>query len=548
MFRRKRSLKIDGIDEAIRTSRERLRHTDWEIRDEAKEKLIRLAEEGGDFAKSRVAQEFAACFDDADAGVRESAEWGLRECGEAAHATLLASLDNQNPLIRKHAASACGRCALDEVLMHALRRALDDHDADVRDRAAWSLGQLRAGDLETISKLSAMIQSAVASDRSASLHALANIAKELGEGILKPFADVVIRATDDENNRVRWAALYAIQGLKPEVQVYLPIAIRRANDADGWVAKMAISALSNLADKTDVSGAVPVLCDVLDRCNLEDRDEAAMEACELLAKLGPAAKDGVKSVGRVLHSATPQLACTAATALWTIDRRVNESLPVLSKWLKGDLPECACNAISAIGPAAAALKMEIIATAQSDDYDVAWAATDALGDIASYDPQVLEALVNQLGHPSSIVRSSAVRGLANFGAAAVPALVASLDIIEDTRAEWSIDALSRIGPEAIEAIERLKELMSHDGPYIRYWSSIALGKIARSKDVVPWLSEILVNEPALRGEAAQALQSIGPDAHGAIPALKTALEDHDNNVREAVRSALEEIGRRARAR
>lgn len=84
--------------------------------------------------------------------------------------------------------------------------------------------------------------------------------------------------------------------------------------------------------------------------------------------------------------------------------------------------------------------------------------------------------------------------------------------------EWSVtetvvDALARIGPDAIE----------------------------------PLVTTLASDDPEVRARAAQALARMGPTAEPAVPALIQALSDEDPRVRQAAARALGQIGPAARS-
>lgn len=64
-----------------------------------------------------------------------------------------------------------------------------------------------------------------------------------------------------------------------------------------------------------------------------------------------------------------------------------------------------------------------------------------------------------------------------------------------------------------------------------------------SPAVQPLIGSLNDASPSVRQWAAEALGKIGPDAGDAVPALKVALSDDNENVRKAARSALDLIAR-----
>src|SRR5262249_42329085 len=213
-----------------------------------------------------------------------------------------------------------------------------------------------------------------------------------------------------------------------------------------------------------------------------------------------------------------------------------------------NLGQSVCDAICEIGPAAAPLIDKVIGALDSGDWDLQWAAADALGAVASNRADVVAALTTALGHPSPIVRSAAARAFAAIGPATVPALIAILEAPDDDdRREWAADALGQMGAQAHAAIEPLKTRWRSADRALAAWCAIALAKIAGDAATVPMLIGLLArsDRPDLQQQAALALTKIGPPAASATQALKAALRDlhaDDEHGRAAVEGALAAIG------
>jgi hypothetical protein len=110
-----------------------------------------------------------------------------------------------------------------------------------------------------------------------------------------------------------------------------------------------------------------------------------------------------------------------ASALWRSEGRAESILPALQR-IFHDNAEGVCDLICELGPAASPLLPDVIRALAEEDWDLQWAAADALRAIASTDQAVLSPLLDALAHPSPIVRSASARALAAAAVAALGAL------------------------------------------------------------------------------------------------------------------------------
>ncbi|MCZ6572065.1 MAG: HEAT repeat domain-containing protein [Planctomycetota bacterium] len=156
-------------------------------------------------------------------------------------------------------------------------------------------------------------------------------------------------------------------------------------------------------------------------------------------------------------------------------------------------------------------------------------------------PAALQALMGAAGDPVSSVRSGAVSSIGSLGEAAAPAAPMLVSMLERRHNVGTVRrALVQIGGAAVPALlEGAKN-----------------GKPDTYRDVfqslrflaVPALIESLDDKsPKLRGTAAWALGTLGPDAQRAVPALTKALSDHRRFVDSTAAWALGEIGPGARS-
>ena len=219
-------------------------------------------------------------------------------------------------------------------------------------------------------------------------------------------------------------------------------------------------------------------------------------------------------------------------------------LPTLDRQLDGN-GENVCDIVCLMGPEARPLLSKLLdALAHPDYWDLQWAAADAIGHVASADPETLQALKEALGHESAIVRSAAARALGRIGAPAVPLLIDMLG--GDTGAKTQSGLPRRLGIcdrspyQPRQFCVRSWSVRTVDCP----WAAIALGKIASEADAVPVLIEILednVLTDAWRA-ACKALAAIGAPATASrehLTALKTCPIEEIQRATEMALAAID---------
>jgi HEAT repeat protein len=530
------------IAERLRFLIAQIEADDIEARRSAVREIADISWQAGELVKPAVSL-LVKCLSDPDEQIGESAVWALRNCAPESIEALIDCLLDADSLVKRRACESLANIGEQAAsASDALRNLLGDLDQDVRRRAAFALGLTRDTSDRTIVALCAMARSKNAMERAAALHALGNLGKVLADPrALQANQQEILDALEDGNEDVRWSACYVLRSLKPETKLYVGLLVRRlAADASSRVRSMAIDQLKELITIADLADHIPLMCDVVRK---GERD--AREMCELLASLGKGARQAVPCLVEAVRSDDAFLVVSAAEALWKIDRRLDEALPQLQR-IFGDYGESVCDAICTIGPAAAPLIDRVIDALQSDDWDLQWAAADALGALSSTDPKVTTALINALGHSSPIVNNAAARALASVGPVVVPPLIAVLEKNGDTRSAGAAHALGQIGTQASAAVGVLRNRMRSRDPHLAPWCAIALAKIASDPEAIPILIELLAQTDRrdLLCEAAIGLKAIGPSAISATEALIAALDADDASVRKAVEEALISINAR----
>jgi len=474
---------------------------------------------------------------DADDKVGESAAWGLAYCAPASVEGLIDCLAAADAKVRTRACAALGTIGDDAAsACDTLRRLLNDMDETVRRSAAKTLGLVHDTSQRSIDALFTLAASPVAEDRSAALHALGNIGQALADAAPLQAREVLIfAALEDGDADVRWSAAYALESLALEPARHADLAMRcLSGETSERVRGMWFGHLKELAPRTSLAMLLPVMCEAV-RAGGHD----CSPACEVLALMGPAAGQAVPDL---LDALGGEYSLAAARALWAIDRHAEVLVPVLADMIAENGEEV-CDLICEMGAAAAPLLPQVIAALESEDnWDLQWAAADALGVIAAQSPQAVATLVKSLRHDSPVVRGASAHALVTVGAPAVSALIEVLAQDGDSRHAWAADILGRIGHHAAAAVPLLRSRMREANDDVAAWSAIALAKLGGDPQAIPALVDLLrEGSQDKRLQAVLALQATGMAEPQVRGALEAACADEDLEVSEAAEEALRAI-------
>lgn len=513
---------------------DRAGHVDVNIRREAIERIYALALK----VHAKAAAAIPCLVDglvDPDSRIGESALWALHYCAPDSIEQLVGCLSHPVAYVRERASHSLGNIGDDarNAAAPKLRDLLGDPDQSVRKRAAWALGLMHDACGDTVRLLAGMTANGTPVDEGAALHALGNIGKSVGRDFLAPYRDLVLAALDSPRPEARRWALYAAESIGLDTQTWadtLVNVVRR--DESGEVRTAALSALKGIASSVDLESAVPTFVARL----MESGREASL-ACELLGAMRPRPIGAVPFLREAMTR--DELVIPAASALWRIEGRADSIVPALRR-VFDEYGEGVCDLICELGPAAQPLIPDVIRALAGEDWDLQWAAADALREIASSDEVILQSLLEALDHPSPIVRSASARALAAAGGVAVRPLKALLLDDSDPRATLAAYALGEMGPAAVESLFDLRGGMQSGSEPFAGCCAIAVVRIAGEIAAVPHLVAALRSEDpvAPRKAAADALAELGPAAEAAVEALEALIDDDDIDLADASVRAL----------
>ena len=174
-------------------------------------------------------------------------------------------------------------------------------------------------------------------------------------------------------------------------------------------------------------------------------------------------------------------------------------------------------------------------------------ATKALGNIGAESPAVVAELLRLLREDADgSVRTEAAHALGKIGeragtaSRALAVVIGDLDSGDILRGEatW---ALARVSPLAPGTAATLGAAVDDRSGHVSVRAAEALWKVSGDAGRAVLALIARLGDPAVRQEAVQALNRIGPGAKGAVPALLIATKSKDRLFRESVVMALRKI-------
>jgi HEAT repeat protein len=164
-----------------------------------------------------------------------------------------------------------------------------------------------------------------------------------------------------------------------------------------------------------------------------------------------------------------------------------------------------------------------------------WQAVSCLSQYVKDDPQARRAVIQALRDPVADVREVAAASLGTAGKEAIPELVKALGD-ESKVVHSAARSFGQIGPDAIPALVKAF-------PKVGIGVAWALAEIGP-----PALPELIkaLEDPRVRGPAVAGIETMGPSAGPAVPALAALLKDPNPGTRSIALRALAAIGEEAK--
>jgi HEAT repeat protein len=251
-----------------------------------------------------------------------------------------------------------------------------------------------------------------------------------------------------------------------------------------------------------------------------------------LGRLGSLARDAMPALVHALNDSEAAVRESAAQAIGTMGHEALPHLVVMLQHTDKYVRRHAVWAIGKLGPGGLPAIASLCHALRDADPRVASGAAQALGTLGDEADEAIPALTEAMRGTNIVLCRLASKALSQIGPKALPSLMAHLRHRDPfVRGEAAL-AIGWMGHAGLPAVPGLMECLRMGPAKPAVDPSEPATQIASASPPPP------TPEESSRMYAAQALGRIGPMAHPAIPALKNALQDPHEHVRQAAQVAL----------
>ncbi|NQU25417.1 MAG: HEAT repeat domain-containing protein [Candidatus Nealsonbacteria bacterium] len=358
----------------------------------------------------------------------------------------------------------------------------------------------------------------------------------------RPTVPALIAALNDACEYVRNNAASALGNIGPEARQAVPGLLVTLGDGNSYVRSGACEALGKI--NAQAKYVVPALIAAMKDGDSHVRWQAVGALGEFEAAATPAATLLRETL---LHDADSSVRWNTGEALAAVDPGGRISVPALIEAMKDKTPSVrrfAAKGLGRLGPKARTAAPLLVEALNDKDIGVRIAAAEALWKVDGNADAAVPVLTREL-EEKGMSRLWAADALSRIGPEAKDAVPALRTMLSTCTGPWlgaAMHALGNIGPEASAAVPDLVELLDDNPNRRSTTAAVALWKINRYPHAIPILiAEAKRNDGSLPYRTVLGIGEIGPAAQELVPVLIKLLEHRELYMRKAAARALEKV-------
>jgi HEAT repeat protein len=272
-------------------------------------------------------------------------------------------------------------------------------------------------------------------------------------------------------------------------------------------------------------------------------------AIDILFQAAPRDSTVLDDFLSVIHDEQPDVQCHAVRTIQNLGSLGRRALPAIIDLLRSPVPEvrlAAADMIGSHGRAAGEAVPSLLALLEQPNPDQQATVGRVLGLLGEAAQPALPAMVALLSSEHPKVRSAmaqAIGGLELEPAVARPHLALALHDSDSDVRRAGLAGIQRYGRRGAIFVPDIMQVAKFEEDRMQVAESLKrFERGGPDPKSIPELVELLKhNDQAVRLHAVQFLGLAGPNAKDFIPVLETFLEDSDDDMRIAVKRAIEAI-------
>jgi HEAT repeat protein len=237
--------------------------------------------------------------------------------------------------------------------------------------------------------------------------------------------------------------------------------------------------------------AVPVLAGIMTRSTAASEAELRWVAAELLGKLGPDAASAGPVLLIGLRDGDPYVQAVCATALAKVGVPAESAVPLLAELLKTQHAVVAARALSQYRGAAAASLPALVDLLQdkSQSAEARWNAARTIGKIGPAAVSAVPALIDTSNDKEWTIREHCAESIGEIGPSAAPLGIAALEsMLMDPHHRVRRDAvrsLGHLGAAARDSLPEIGKLLDDPEEIVRQAAKTAMEAITPPQSIEP---------------------------------------------------------------